>query len=167
MQVAQLIKIVPLVLPFDVTAGEAGSDIVNMAKWNHLAIYIQQGAWAAGTPTLTVEACSDNAGTLSPDMDFHYRRAIMGEAALSDVWGAYTWCTSTGLLMLNTANAATLIELDAADVYANRVATVAANAGYHRVRITITAPTAVCLISVTAILTQPRYAKDLLDTVLD
>ena len=166
MQVAQIIKVVPMILPLDITAG-LSSDVINMAKWNHLAIYIQQGAWAGGTPTLTVEACSDNAGTLSPDMDFYYRRAVMGGAALSDVWGARTWCTSTGLTMLATANAATIIELDAAEVYANRVATVAANAGYHRVRITIGAGGAVDLIQVTAILTQYRYAEDLLKTVLD
>lgn len=166
MQVAQLMKIIPMILPVDITAGDV-SDVVNMAKWDHLAIYIQQGAWASGTPTLTVEACSDNAGTISPNMDFWYRRAVMGGAALSDIWGAYTWSTSTGLTMLNTANAATLVELDAADVYANRVATVAANDGYHRVRVEITNPAAACLISVTAILYNGRYLKDLLDTALD
>ncbi|MBU1173550.1 MAG: hypothetical protein KKD44_28615 [Proteobacteria bacterium] len=166
MQVSQLMKIVPMILPLDITAG-LSSDVVNMAKWNHLAIYIQQGAWAGGAPTLTVEACSNNTPTLSPDMDFYYRRATMGGGALSDVWGALTWCTSTGLTMLAVANSATIIELDAAQVYANPVATVPANAGYHRVRITITAPAAADLISVTAILTQYRYAENLLKTVLD
>ena len=164
--VAHQIKVVPMVLPLDVTAG-ISSDVVNMAKWDHLAIYIQQGAWAAGTPTLTVEACDDNTPTLSPDMDFTFRTCTMGGAALSDMWGVRTWSTSTGYTMLNVANTATLIELSAAEVYANRVATVAANAGYHRVRITITNPAAVCLISVTAILTNYRYAEDILATVLD
>jgi len=166
MQVSQLIKVVPMVLPLDVTAG-ISSDVINMAKWNHLAIYIQQGAWAAGTAALTVEACSNNTPTLSPDMDFYYRVCTMGGAALSDVWGALTWSTSTGITLPNTANRATIIELDAAQVYANPVATVAANAGYHRVRITIGAPANACLISVTAILTQYRYAENLLKTVLD
>jgi len=79
MQVSQEIKVVPMVLPLDVTAG-ISSDVINMAKWNHLAIYIQQGAWAGGTAIMTVEACSDNTPTLSPDMDFNYRVATMGGA---------------------------------------------------------------------------------------
>jgi len=155
-----------MILPLDITAGLA-SDIVNMAKWNHLAIYVQQGAWAAGTASLIVEACSDALGTLSPAMDFNYRVCTMGGAALSDVWGALTWSTSTGITLPNTANRATIIEIDADEVYANRVATVAANDGYHRVRVTIGAPANACMISVTAILTQPRYAENLLKTALD
>ena len=168
MQLSQLMKVIPIIKPKDITGAGAVSDIVNMAKWNHLSIVVQQGAWAGGTSSLTVEACSDAVGTLSPDMDFWYRIATMDESALSDVWGVLTWSTSTGITLPNTAHRATIIEIDAAEVYANRVATVAANAGYHRVRITVGTPGANAdLLCATAILSQYRYAENLLKTALD
>ena len=168
MQLSQLMKVIPIIKPKDITGAGAVSDIVNMAKWNHLTIVVQQGAWAGGTSAMTVEACSDAAGTLSPDMDFWYRIATMDESALSDVWGVLTWSTSTGITLPNTAHRATIIELDAAEVYANAVAGVAANAGYHRVRITVGTPGANAdLLCATAILSQGRYLENLLKTAID
>ena len=168
MQLSQIAKVIPIIYPIDITGAGAVSDIVNMAKWDHLAIVVQQGAWAGGTSSLTVEACSDAVGTLSPDMDFWYRIATMDGSALSDVWGALTWSTSTGITLPATADRATIIEIDAAEVYANRVAGVAANAGYHRVRITVGTPGANAdLLCATAILYNGRYLQDLLATAID
>ena len=167
-QVSQIMKVIPLILPKDITGAAQTSDVVNMKGWDHLAIVVQQGAWAGGTSSLEVEACDDNTPTTHPSMDFWYRIATMGGAALSDVWGALTWSTSTGITLPATANRATIIEVDAAEVYANRVAGVAANAGYHRVRISVGSPGANAdLLCAFAILYNGRYLKDLLATALD
>ena len=166
MQLSQMMKVIPIIKPQDITAG-LSSDVVNMAKWNHLAIVLIAGAWAGGTAALTVEACDNNTPTTHPAMDFNYRIATMDESALSDVWGALTWSTSTGITLPNTANRATIIELDAAEVAANKVAGVAANAGYHRVRITIAAPSSADFLCAIAILSEGRYLEDLLKTAID
>ena len=168
MQLSQLHKVIPIIKPKDITGAGAVSDIVSLAKWDHVAIVVQQGAWAGGTASLIVEACDDILGTTTPGMDFWYRIATMDESALSDVWGALTWSTSTGITLPATAHRATIIEIDAAEVYANKVATVAANAGYYRVRITVGSPGANAdLLCAFAVLSQPRYAKDLLATAID
>lgn len=168
MQVSQKMKVIPIIYPLDTTGSGQTSDVVNMAKWDHLTIVVQQGAWAGGTSALTVEACDDNTPTTHPAMDFNYRIATMDGSAGSDVWGALTWSTSTGITLPNTANRATIIEIDAAEVYANRVAGVAANAGYHRVRISTGTPGANAdLICAFAILSQGRYLQNLLATAID
>jgi len=152
-------KIVPLVAPVNTTGAAFNSDVINLRDYSHATIIVQQGAWAGGSSTLTVEYCDDNTPTTDTGMAFNYRQAVMGAGA-TDTLGDLTAAESTGIA-LATANTTTVIELSAKELEA-------ASAGTSRVRIKGTSPGANNdYVTAFAILTGPRFAANVPTTAID
>lgn len=152
-------KLVPILAPVNTTGSAWASDVINLADYDHVAIIVQQGAWAGGTSTMTVEYCDDNTPTTDTPMAFSYRTAVMGAGA-TDTLGDLTACESTGL-DLDTANTTVVVELDAAELET-------ASSGTTRVRVKGTTPGANNdYITATAILTGCKYPGENPPTAID
>lgn len=126
-------------------SGPISSAGVNMGKYDHATFILSEGAGGTGTTTLTVEACSDTAGSGATAIGFRYR--LMGT---QDTWGAATTVASTGYATVAGANKMIAIEVESSDL--------TAALPYARVTMTELVD-AVCTGSMVIICSEARYPQ--------
>jgi len=154
--------LIPVADAWDANPGV--SDIVNMENYRKLTFIVATGATTAVYPTITVLAgnANDSAATA---ITFKYRTQIAATdctTAGGDVPSTLTDATVAGFAMTAAkVGGLYIIEVDAAVV-------AAAGTNFDHVRLNIlqnadTAQTACVL----AILSEPRYAQDVLATAID
>jgi len=132
--------------PIDITGG-ATVDIFHMKNYAHATIVIQFGVTASAATKITVEECSDAAGTGNTAIA-HY--IYKEETASGDTLGARTAVAAAGTTPSANDNIMYVIELDASEL----------SDGKPYVKLTITAPAASILCSAMAILSGSRYAEE-------
>ena len=158
-------KIVNVLIPVaDAWAGDVQSDVVNLENYNKCTFIIATGVSAANTDgVVTVQAGVSNA-VCATDIVFKYRTQIAAvpPADGSDIPSTLTDATVTGFAMTAAKGGGVyIIEVNAADVAAGI-------AGGDHCAVTVTEDSAgaqtACVI---AILSEPRYAQDVLATAID
>ena len=136
-------------VPIDTTGAAQAGDYYSLANYQHLTLIIQQGAWAGGTPAVTLKQATDVAGTSEKALSFNKRWT---QVALTGTGYTQTAVVSDTFNLPAVANTTNILEIDAQDLDASN--------GFDCVRLAIASPGANAdLISVTAILSQPRFAQ--------
>jgi hypothetical protein len=156
--------IVPALVPVaDAFAGGVTLEAVSLRDYNRATLIIQTGAIedALISNIVTVEACSDAAGTVATAMAF--RRRVQRYSTTVDTWGALTAATSSGYNFATAnavANAVWFLEVTADEV-------AAAQAGAVFVR-ALVAETTNKTITASGlwILSEPRYPGALPQTAI-
>ena len=149
MRLVENAKIVVGAVPIDTTGAAVTGDYVSMKGYTHLTIVIMQGAWAGGTPAVTLKQATDVAGTGEKALSFSYYWA---GTALTDDQYAKTTVSSDTYNLAATANKVNVIEVDASSLDADN--------GFDCVRLGIASPGANAdLIAVLYVLTGTRYPQ--------
>jgi hypothetical protein len=142
-------KPVVMAVPIDTTGAAVTGDYVSMKGYQHLTIIIMQGAWAGGTPAVTLKQATDVAGTGEKALSFSNYWA--GTALTDDLY-AKTSVSSDTYNLAATANTVNVIEIDASDLDVDN--------SFDCVRLGIASPGANAdLIAVLGILSNPRYPQ--------
>lgn len=146
MELIGKVQIIPIIHPVDTTTNAPTCDIFSMQNYNHATIILQTGTNSKGF-AITVEECTSAAGAGNTALsDFNYR-----EMATTDTWGALTASSGTITVADADDNHVFAIEIDA-DELTN---------GYPWVKLTCAAPASGNnFVSAIAILSEPRYMKD-------
>lgn len=139
-------------VPIDTTGAAVTGDYYSLKNYNHVTFIIMQGAWAGGTPAVTLKQATDVAGTGEKALSFSRYWVKTG---LTGTTYTETAVSSDTFNLAATANRITVIEVDAATLdVAN---------GFDCVRIGIASPGANAdLICVCAILGGARYPQALM-----
>ena len=122
-------KIVVGSVPIDTTGAAVTGDYVSMKGYEHLTIIIMQGAWAGGTPAVTLKQATDVAGTNEKTLSF--TKYFSGVALTNDTLTATTVSSDT-FNLTTTANTYTVIEVDASSLDVDN--------GFDCVRLAIASP---------------------------
>ena len=144
-----------LLSPMNITGAARASDVIDMSNYNHACIIVSCGTMAGAT-TLQLQYCDDATPTTDTVMKFKYRQMTDGAGA-TDTLGALTQATSAGI-SLSTAQQTTIIELDANELRQESVVTDGV-ANCSRFEVTLSDPSAADYVSITCILSEPRYAS--------
>lgn len=106
----------------DAFSATVTSDIINLAAYNQVAFIVYKGVGATGTATLTVEPCSNAAGSvIGAPIPFKYRRVTTG-----DVQGPLLDAPAAGFATTAGSSQIYAVEVTAADL---------ALSGYNFVRL--------------------------------
>lgn len=147
-------RIVPAILPKDITGADQTGDWVKMTHNRRICILLQQGAWAGGDSAVTVEQATSNGGTPAA---VSFTEVWQGTALTDDVLEKVTVASNT--FNLSTANVFSLIEIHAHDL----------TDGYNWIRVKCASPGANAdLLSATYLLYESREVgrPDKLPTVI-
>jgi len=160
MNVTQEIAIVPLVRDGDYNAGFT-ADSINMSNWEHCAILMAGDSSVATDSTMVVYAGTAAAGTdAAITAPYRWTSVAVGTTA-SDVWG--DWETAAASFTLTAASLAAgyslIVEFDTSAMNISGVQ-------YQYVTPVVAATGAAGTVNMWAILTGPRIARDILDTVV-
>lgn len=103
-------------VPVDAAAGAAASDWVNLKWYGGVAFVVMQGAWGAGTPAITLNQATSNAGAGSKPLAFTKRwsKVALGNAVFSEAAVVNNTFNLTAV-----ANTVTVIEVNAEDLDTN------------------------------------------------
>lgn len=135
-------------VPIDTTGAAVTGDYYSLKDYNHITFIITQGAWAGGTPAVTLKQATDVAATDEKALSF---TKYFVQTGLTGTGYTETAVTSDTFNLAATANRITVIEVEAD--------TLDTNNGFDCIRIGIASPGSNAdLISVVAILSEPRYA---------
>lgn len=138
-------------VPIDTTGAAVTGDYFSLKNFNHLTLIISQGAWAGGTPAVTLKQATDVAGTSEKALSFTKRWT---KVALTGTTFTETTVSSDTFNLPATANTINVLEIDASMLDVDN--------GFDCVRLNIASPGANAdLICVVAILSQPRYPQNL------
>lgn len=110
------LRIVPAILPKDITGAVQNGDWVNVRNWKRVLTVIQQGAWAGGTPAVTFEQATDASGSGAKALSYSER---WDATALTNDVPARTAVTSDTSNLANAANGLMLVEHHAQDLDVN------------------------------------------------
>lgn len=147
MRLLENAKIVVGAVPIDTTGAAVTGDYVSMKGYTHLTVIIMQGAWAGGTPAVTLKQATDVAGTGEKALSF--TKYFAGVALTDDLYAATTVSSDTYNLAA-TANTVNIIEVDASSLDVDN--------GFDCVRLGIATPGSNAdLIAVLYVLTGTRY----------
>lgn len=147
MRIVENCKIVVGAVPIDTNGAAVTGDYVSLGKYSHLTITIMQGAWAGGTPAVTLLQATDVAasGAKALGMDWYWTGV-----ALTDDNYTKTAVVSDTFNLPAVANTVTIIEVDASDLDVDN--------GFDCVRVGIASPGASAdLIAVHYLLSGSRY----------
>ncbi len=97
-------------VPIDTTSAAVAGDWMSFANYDHCDIVIIQGAWAGGTPAVTLDEAKTNAGGDTQDLSFTY---YYSKTALTGTTWAKTAVTSDTFNLTAVANIITVIPIDA------------------------------------------------------
>ena len=137
------------VVPQDINGVAVDGDWLSLKNYRRLQIILQQGAWAGGTPAVTLEQATDVAGAGAKALSFTERWHQVG---LTGTEFTKATVTSDTFNLPNTANTTNILVINAEDL---DVA-----GGFDCVRVRVASPGANAdLLSVEYILTEPRYAS--------
>jgi len=136
----------------DMFNGNITSDIFNMSSWREAYLIVKKLDGAVGTATVTCESCDDTTPTTNTAVAFEYRKQTT-----PDTVTAWTAVASTGQTIAAGAN----------EIWEFRITSegLSGTDKYCRWILTEDDSTAVDG-TVFCLLTNPRYAKDIPDTVL-
>lgn len=134
-------------VPIDTTGAAVTGDYVSLRDYGKLVITICQGAWAGGTPAVTLKQATDVAGTSEKALSFSWRWT---KVALTGTTFTKTAVSSDTFNLPAVANTINVIEVDATDLdVAN---------GFDCVRLAIASPGANAdLVCVHYLLAAPRF----------
>lgn len=106
-KILERMKIVQGAVPIDTTGASQSGDWVHLKKGKRLVVLIATGAWAGGSPAVTLEQAQDNAGTGAKALSFneYYRNT----ALTSDTWVKTAVVSDT--FTIGTANRLYAIEI--------------------------------------------------------
>ena len=133
-------------VPVDTTGAAQTGDYYSLKRYNHLTIMIIQGAWAGGTPAVTLLQATDVAGTGEKALSFTTRWTMV---AITGTAYTETAVTSSTFNLPATANTINILEIEASDLdLAN---------SFDCVRVNVATPGSNAdLICIVALLSQPR-----------
>lgn len=147
MRLVENCKVVVGAVPIDTTGAAVDGDYVSLKGYSHCTIIIMQGAWAGGTPAVTLVQATDVSGTSEKALGFDYY--WLGTALTDDNY-AKTAVTSDTYNLAATANRVNIIEIEASDLDIDN--------GFDCLAIDIASPGSNAdLISVVYILSGTRY----------
>jgi len=137
-------------VPIDSTGAARTGDYYSLKDFQGVVFVIVQGAWAGGTPAVTLKQATAVAGTGAKALGFTEKYSKVGLTGTVNVLGAVT---SDTFNLTATANRIEMIEVSAADLdRAN---------GYHCVGLDVASPGANAdLLCVVALCYGPRYCGD-------
>jgi len=104
------------ILPKDITGAAQTGDYVSLKHYDHCTIKIYQGAWAGGTPAVTLHQAQDVAATGEKALSFTKRWTKVGVTGTTFV---ETAVTSDTFNLPATANTINVLEVDAHDLDVN------------------------------------------------
>jgi hypothetical protein len=158
MRLVENAKVVALAVPIDTSGAAVASDWVSLKGYSHLTIICVQGAWAGGTPAVTLAQATDVSGTSEKALGFDNYWAGTG---LTDDNYAKTAVTSDTYNLAATANTVNIIEIDASSLDVD--------GGFDCVQFEVASPGANAdLIAVIGVLTGTRYpSSDPLTAIAD
>jgi len=134
----------------DFFTGSPVSDVIHLDHYRECTFVLIKGSGGTGTATITVNSCSDAAGTTAADVAFKYRLITA-----PDTHGAWTDATSSGFTTAATADTA----------YEIRVLANGLSGTNEYVKITFTEVDSTAVDGACyAILTDPRYIDSDPDT---
>lgn len=113
MRLSQNGKPVIMAVPIDTTGAAVAGDYVSMKGYTHLTIVISQGAWAAGTPAVTLKQATAVAGTSEKALSF--TKYWTGVALTADLLTEVAVVSDTFNLTA-VANTYTVLEVDASSL---------------------------------------------------
>lgn len=113
MRVIENYKPVVAAVPIDTTGAAVAGDYVSLKGYTHVCIVIAQGAWAGGTPAVTLKQATDVAGTSEKALSF--LKYWTGVALTADTYTAAAVVSDT-FNLTTTANTVTIIEVDASSL---------------------------------------------------
>ena len=135
-------------VPIDTTGAAVTGDYYSMKDYGHITFIITQGAWAGGTPAVTIKQATDVAGTDEKALNLDWYWVQTG---LTGTGYTKTAVTSDTFNLAATANRITVIEVEADSLDTT--------GGFDCVRLGVASPGSNAdLISAVAILSQPRYS---------
>lgn len=138
----------------DVFSGTVGSDVIDVKNFSHVTFLVQKGVGATGTQTLTVLACDDTTPTTTSAIPFKYRACTSG-----DTFGALTDATTAGFATTAGSNQMYAIEVDISEL---------GDTGYNYLQLnSVEVVDSPVDGGVLAILSGPRYAKAVFESVID
>jgi len=137
-------------VPIDTTGAVVTGTAVNMANYGKLMIVISQGAWAGGTPAVTLTQATVEAFTDEKSLAMDYYWTKLAGASIT----TKTAITSDTFNLPATANTVTVLQIDASDLDSDNE--------FNWVRVNIASPGANAdLISVFYILGEPDYVSSI------
>lgn len=137
------------ILPKDITGAAQTADYVSLKDYTHVTIYIQQGAWAGGTPAVTLFQATDVAASGEKALSFAKRWTKVGVTGTTFV---ETAVASDTFNLANVANTINVLEIDAADLDVD--------GGFDCLTVKVASPGANAdLLSVTYVLCGARYPQ--------
>lgn len=154
MELIGKVHIIPIIHPIDTTTNAPTCDIFSLEEYNHCCIILQTGTNSKGF-AVTVEECTAADGTGGTAIAFNYR-----EMATTDTWGALTAVASDSSLTVADGddNHVFAIEIDADEL----------TDGSEYVELVCAAPeSGNNYVSAIAILSEPRYMKDIPVSAID
>ena len=132
------------VLPKDITGAAQVGRVVSLKGYKKCLVYIQQGAWAGGTPAVSLKQGTDIAFATSKALGFSSRKTKL---AGGSAWTT-TAVTSDTFNLPNTANTMNVIEINSRDL----------DEGYDCIQLNIATPGANAdLLSACYLLCEPTY----------
>lgn len=135
-------------IPLDTTGAAVAGDWYNMKHYGTAVFIIQQGAWAGGTPAVTLEQATSAAGAGAKALAFTKR---FTKVAITGAGLVETAVVSNTFNLPNTPNTMNVLEVNAEELDTE--------GGFTYVHVAIASPGAFGdLIAGIAILSQPRYS---------
>ena len=100
-------------VPKDITGSAQSGDWFSLKNYSHITFIISQGAWAGGTPAVTLAQATAVAGTSEKALAFTKRWTKVADTGT--VW-VETAVTSNTFNLPATANTINLIEVESAEL---------------------------------------------------
>jgi hypothetical protein len=101
------------IVPKDITGAAQVGDYISLKDYTHVSIRIQQGAWAGGTPAVTLFQATDVAASGEKALGLTKRWTKVGVTGTTFVETAVAADTFN---LPAVANTITILEIDAADL---------------------------------------------------
>lgn len=109
----EVLGIEVVAVPIDTTGAAVSSDWLSLKNYSRATVVIMQGAWAGGTPAVTLNQATAVAGTSTKALAFAKRWT---KVAITGTTFVETAVTSDTFNLPATANTINVIEIDAADL---------------------------------------------------
>ena len=136
------------VAPKDITGAAQVGDWISLKYYSHVTIILIQGAWAAGTPAVTLSQALDVSGGTPKALSFTERWTKVGLSTGSQFTKLAV--TSDTFNLPNVANTITIVEVDGDDLDVDN--------GYDCVAVNVASPGANAdLLTVLYVLSGARY----------
>lgn len=138
------------IAPQDITGAAQVGDWICLASYAHVTIILIQGAWAAGTPAVTLSQAIDVTGAAPKALSFDKRWSKVGLGAGSQF--AMAAVVNDTFNLPNTANTITVLEIDGDDLDVD--------GGYDCLALNVASPGANAdLLTALYVLSGARYAQ--------